>query len=63
MATATSVAGQIDSPLIRGGGKDLLSLALMDARNHTLHLFAQYQRVLEAQNFVVPQLMTVNPPL
>ena len=62
-ATATSIAGQIDSPLIRGGGKELLSLALMDARNHTLHLFAQYQKTLEAVGYVVPQLPTVNPPL
>jgi len=63
MATATSVAGQIDSPLIRSGGKELLSLALMDARNHTLHLFAQYQNALAAVSYVVPQGETVNPPL
>ena len=63
MATATSIAGQIDSPLIRSGGKELLSLALMDARNHTLHLFVQYQNALEANNYAVPQGMTVNPPL
>ncbi len=62
-ATATSTAGQIDSPLMRRQGKELLSLALMDARNHTLHLFAQYQKTLEAVNYVVPQLATVNPPL
>ena len=48
---------------MRSGGKELLSLALMDARNHTLHLFAQYQNTLEAVNYVVPQLATVNPPL
>lgn len=35
----------------------------MDARNHTLHLFAQYQAALEARSFVVPQLPTINPPL
>ena len=35
----------------------------MDARNHTLHLFSQYQRALEAIDFTVPQLPTVNPPL
>ena len=62
-ATATSTAGQIDSPLIRSGGKELLSLALMDARNHTLHLFAQYQNALEAVMYVVPFGVTVNPPL
>jgi gamma-glutamyl hercynylcysteine S-oxide synthase len=62
-STATSTAGQIDSPLMRCGGKELLSLALMDARNHTLHLFAQYQKALEGVNYAVPQLATVNPPL
>ena len=62
-ATATSTAGQIDSPLMRSGGRQLLSLALMDARNHTLHLFAQYQQALEAARYVVPQLAAVNPPL
>ena len=53
----------IDSPLMRSAGRGLLSLALMDARNHTLHLFSQYQKVLETVNFVVPQLATINPPL
>ena len=53
----------IDSPLVRSAGSELLSLALMDARNHTLHLFAQYQKALDAANFVVPALPTVNPPL
>lgn len=62
-ASATSTAGQIDSPLMRSSGKELLSLALMDARNHTLHLFAQYQKALERVNYVVPQSESVNPPL
>ena len=48
---------------MRSAGSDLLSLALMDARNHTLHLFSQYQKALEAVDFVVPQLATINPPL
>ena len=48
---------------MRSGGKELLSLALMDARNHTLHLFAQYQKSLEGVNYVVPPLAAVNPPL
>ena len=48
---------------MRSSGKELLSLALMDARNHTLHLFAQYQKSLEGVNYVVPQLAAVNPPL
>ena len=35
--TATLVRG-IDSPDMRAAGRELLSVALMDARNHTLHL-------------------------
>ncbi len=48
---------------MRSGGKALLSLALMDARNHTLHLFAQYQNGLEKVHYEVPQSETINPPL
>jgi len=33
----------IDSPDMRRAGRDLLSLALMDARNHTLHLLDQFE--------------------
>jgi iron(II)-dependent oxidoreductase len=33
----------IDSPEMRRAGRDLLSLALMDARNHTLHLLDQFE--------------------
>jgi ergothioneine biosynthesis protein EgtB len=33
----------VDSPLMRRAGKDLLSLALMDARNHTLRWFAAFE--------------------
>ncbi|MDB5928328.1 MAG: hypothetical protein JWR60_35 [Polaromonas sp.] len=53
----------IDSPLMRRAGRDVLSLALMDARNHTLHLFGQYQKALESVNFAVPPLPGLNPPL
>ncbi|MES2980135.1 MAG: selenoneine synthase SenA [Pseudomonadota bacterium] len=53
----------IDSPKARSAGRDVLSLALMDARNHTLHMFAQFQQALEGANFAVPELPTVNPPL
>jgi iron(II)-dependent oxidoreductase len=48
---------------MRHAGRELLSLALMDARNHTLHLFAQYQSALEASNTGVPKIATINPPL
>ena len=53
----------IDSPRMRSAGRELLSLALIDARNHTLQLFGQYQKALEAVNFAVPQIATLNPPL
>lgn len=60
---STSVTGRIDSPLMRSAGKALLSLALMDARNHTLRLFGQYQQALEGTGFAVPELPVLNPPL
>ena len=48
---------------MRNSGRELLSLALMDARNHTLHLFGQFQKALEAVHFAVPQIASINPPL
>jgi gamma-glutamyl hercynylcysteine S-oxide synthase len=48
---------------MRQADRELLSLALMDARNHTLQLFGQYQNALESVNFAVPLLATLNPPL
>jgi len=53
----------IDSPLMRRAGRDVLSLALMDARNHTLQLFAQYESALQAVNFRVPGGPGLEPPL
>ena len=38
---ASSLIRGIDSPDMRSAGRDLLSVALMDARNHTLHLASQ----------------------
>ncbi len=39
----TLAATTIDSAHMRSAGKELLSLALMDARNHTLHTLGQLQ--------------------
>lgn len=39
---------------MRQAGPQLLSLALMDARNHTLHLLAQYERAMAAAGLQVP---------
>jgi iron(II)-dependent oxidoreductase len=38
-----ALPGSIDAPSMRSAGHDLLSLALMDARNHTLHLLDQFE--------------------
>lgn len=43
---------------MRRSGRDLLSLALIDSRNCTLHRFAVYEPMLE-----VPQSPELNPPL
>jgi ergothioneine biosynthesis protein EgtB len=53
----------IDAADLRSAGRDLLSLALMDARNQTLHLFAHYEKALAQDNFKVPLLRELNPPL
>jgi gamma-glutamyl hercynylcysteine S-oxide synthase len=41
--TARTLNSSIDALAIRQAGKEVLSLALMDARNHTLHAFGQLQ--------------------
>lgn len=62
-ASAASSPELIDSPLMRSAGRELLSLALMDARNHLLQLFGQFDNALQAVNFDVPGVASVNPPL
>lgn len=52
----------IDSPEMRRGGRDALSLALMDARNHSLHLMAQLEPVVSAPGFVMPITSELPPP-
>ena len=58
-----TTTSSIDSPAMRRAGRDLLSLALMDARNHTLHLIGLYEHALAGSDFVVPRLPELNPPL
>lgn len=53
----------IDSIAMRQAGRELLSLALMDARNHTLHMIGQYEKTLAVANFTVPCRPELNPPL
>lgn len=44
---ASGSAAWLDTPLIRRAGRDVLSLALMDARNHSLQLATQIERGLD----------------
>lgn len=53
----------VNSPRLRTAGKDLLSLALMDARNHTLRWLSVYEAGLEAVDWRVPMQPGLNPPL
>lgn len=59
----SSTPALIDSPAMRHAGGDLLSLALIDARNHSLYLLSQYQQALGGDQFWVPSLPELNPPL
>ena len=52
-----------DRPDIRRQGGQPLSLALMDARNHTLYLMAHYEAALSQTHFSVPRRPELNPPL
>ncbi len=54
---------EIHSPKMRQAGRDWLSLALMDARNHTLRWIGVYEQALAAKAWQVPLLAEINPPL
>lgn len=54
---------RLDAADLRSAGRDLLSLALMDARNHTLFLIGQYESALRTQGLQVPLQPGLNPPL
>ena len=58
-----SAFSHLDRADMRRAGRELLSLALIDARNHTLFLIDQYERELLVQGMQVPQLSELNPPL
>ena len=60
---STQSFSSLDAADLRCAGQDLLSLALMDARNHTLHLMSSYEQALAANAFVVPRRAELNPPL
>ena len=61
MQTLTS--SSIDSPRMRQAGRDVLSLALMDARNHSLFLLSVFEQFLGSQRLEVPLRPELNPPL
>ena len=54
----------IDSPQMRRAGRDLLSLALMDARNHSLFLYSLFEKAeAERGPFAAPGQPWTDPPL
>ncbi len=53
----------VDSPHMRRAGKGLLSLALIDARNHTLRWIAACEQALAPAGLRVPLLPELSPPL
>ena len=53
-SAAGAASWSIDAPEIRSAGRDLLSLALIDARNHTLHLLTLYEEALGSEALAVP---------
>jgi gamma-glutamyl hercynylcysteine S-oxide synthase len=53
----------IDAPAMRAGGRELLSLALMDARNHSLHLLSHFEVALAEGKLIVPQQAHLELPV
>lgn len=54
----------LDKAQMRSAGRELLSLALMDARNHTLYLLAQFEQSMGAQGMAaLPLRPELDPPL
>ncbi|HSH91413.1 MAG TPA: SUMF1/EgtB/PvdO family nonheme iron enzyme [Ramlibacter sp.] len=58
-----SAPTSIDAVDMRRAGRDLLSLALMDARNHTLHLLAHYEQAQAEGKLSVPQRAETELPV
>ena len=53
----------VQTPAMRRAGRDLLSLALIDARNHTLRWIAACETALGGAALKVPLMAEINPPL
>jgi ergothioneine biosynthesis protein EgtB len=56
-------APNVESARMRSAGKDLLSLALIDARNHTLRWISACETALGGEALKVPLMAEINPPL
>src|SRR6058998_1076797 len=52
-----------DAQRIRTAGRDVLSLALIDARNHTLRWIAAFEQVLGAELRLPAAAAALEPPL
>lgn len=63
MASPLTLPQTIDSPQMRRAGRELLSLALIDARNHTLHLLSLYEDALGSATLPVERHADVLPPI
>ena len=61
--SAPGVPHSIDSPDMGRAGRELLSLALIDARNHTLHLLSLYEQALGSPSLDVPRVEGIDPPV
>lgn len=63
MTAPPSQPHSIDDPAMRLAGRELLSLALIDARNHTLRLLSLYEEALGSVTLPVPRQEGVLPPI
>lgn len=60
--TPAAIPASIDAPDMRHAGRELLSLALMDARNHSLHLLSHFEQALLAGKLTVPKRAELELP-
>lgn len=63
MSPTRDQGNRVDTPAVREAGRELLSLALIDARNQTLQLVGHLEAQLDARAWVVPLLPEIDPPL
>ena len=60
--TPDMTPASIDAPSMRHAGRELLSLALMDARNHSLHLLSHFEQAAAGGRLQVPQRRELELP-